>query len=127
MAHLPAMPHFLDHDPADTVGIVVGRRRPEKIALLLDGCELGITLVDDQIQQGVADLLLRNRGDALPLALTAKISEFDLFGPELSVLGFELVVGEAREAKIDVLLPGAEGVDPVVEGTDFSWPWNRPV
>ena len=58
VAHLPAVAHLLDHDPAGAVGVVVRRRALEEVALLLDRGELGVALVDDEVAESVADRLL---------------------------------------------------------------------
>ena len=50
------------------VGVVVRGRGLEQVALLLDGGELGVALVDDQVQERVADRLVGDLRDALPLA-----------------------------------------------------------
>ena len=89
------------------------------MALLFDGGKLRVTLVDDEVQEGVPDLLLGNLRHALPLLLALEIAELDDFGGQVSVLGLEGVVGVAGQAQVDVLLPGPEGVDPVIEGGDF--------
>ena len=90
VAHLPAVAHLLDHDPADALGVVVGGRGLEQVALLLDGGEFGVALVDDQVQEGVADGLVGDLGDPLPLLLPREVAELDLVGLQVSVLGLEL-------------------------------------
>ena len=67
VAHLPAVAHLLDHDPADAVGVVVGGRGLEEVALLLDRGELRVALVDDEVQERVADRLVGDLRDPLPL------------------------------------------------------------
>ena len=119
VAHLPAVPHLLDHDPADAVGVVVGGGGLEQVPLLLDGGELGVALVDDEVQERVADLLLGDLRDPLPLPVPGEVAELDLVRLQVPVLRLELVVGKSGQTKVDVLLPGAESVDPVVESRDF--------
>jgi hypothetical protein len=49
VAHLPSMAHLLDHDAADALRVVLGRRGLEEVALLLDRRELRVALVDDEV------------------------------------------------------------------------------
>ena len=119
VAHLPAVAHLLDHDAADAVGVVVRGGGLQQVALLLDGRELRVALVDDQVQQRVPDGLVGDLREALPLALAGEVPVLDLVGLQVAVLGLEGVVGVLRQLEADVVLPRPEGVDPVVEGRDL--------
>ena len=60
------MPHLFAHDLDRRLQIVVGRSRVQQIALLLDGRELGIALIGDQVEQRIAHALIGNLQNAFP-------------------------------------------------------------
>ena len=125
VAHLPAVPHFLGHDPADAVRVVVRGRGFQQVALLLDGRELRVALVDDQVQECVPDRLVGDLRQALPLLLRPGSLRTRSRRSQVAVLRLEGVVGVTRQAQVDVLLPAPEGVDPVVEGRDLFHRFTR--
>jgi len=47
MTHLPAVAHFFGDDAAERLPVVFAGRGFEKVALLLDGSEFGVALIDD--------------------------------------------------------------------------------
>src|SRR5437899_6547782 len=96
----------------------------QQVPLLLHGGELGVALVDDQVEQRVADALIRDVHHAGPLALTAVVTELDVRHLRIPELGIELEVAELTLRQADRVLPVAEVVDPVVEVAqlaDHQW------
>src|SRR5215472_5004608 len=73
MAHLVSVSRLFDEDAADRVEVVFGRRLAQQQLLLLVGCELGVALVDDHVEHGVAHPLIGDLEDLLPLACTVEL------------------------------------------------------
>src|SRR3989454_12842237 len=73
--HLPAVPHLLGHHAHEREQVVIGGRVLEQVALLLHRRELGIALVDDEVEQCVADALVGDVHHGGPLALTFVVPE----------------------------------------------------
>ena len=115
VAHLPAVPHLLRHHAAQRLPVVFGGRGLEQPPLLFNGSELGVALVDDQVHQGVAHALVGNVDHPAPLRPALVMPKFDLVrahGPEL---GFKFVARDLRIGHVDVPLPFAEQVHPIIE------------
>ena len=88
--------------------------------LLLDRRELGVTLVDDQVEQGVPDPLVGDVHHAGPLALAFVVPELDVRHFLVSELRLELEVAELSLGKTDRILPIAEVVDPLIEVVELA-------
>src|SRR3989441_1508992 len=124
VGHLPPVAHLLRHHPHEGEQVVVGGRMTQQAPLLLHGCELGVALVDDQVEQRVADTLIRDVHHAGPLALAPVVPELDVRHLRVPELGLELKVTELTLGQADRVLPVAEVVDPVVEVVqlaDHQW------
>src|SRR5437879_595822 len=96
----------------------------EQAPLLLHGGELGVALVHDQVEQRVADTLIRDVHHAGPLALAPVVTELDVRHLRVPELGVELEVAELTLGQADRVLPVAEVIDPVVEVVqlaDHQW------
>src|SRR2546425_356419 len=113
--HLPAVPHLLGHDAHQRQQVVVRRGVLEEAALLLDGSELGIALVDDEIEQRVADALIGDMHHRGPFVLPFVMPELDVGDLLLAELGLELEGAQLALGQPDRVLPVTEVVDPVVE------------
>src|SRR6266404_3932501 len=79
-AHLPAMAHLFDHDARKCLAVVLARSGLEEPALLLDRSKLGVALIDDQVDQRVADLLRGDLAQVLPLFTSLPVAELDIVG-----------------------------------------------
>src|SRR5438445_787141 len=124
VGHLPPVPHLLRHHPHEGEQVVVRRRMTQQAPLLLHGGELGVALVDDQVEQRVADTLIRDVHHAGPLALAPVVTELDVRHLRVPELGVELEVAELTLGQADRVLPVAEVIDPVVEVVqlaDHQW------
>src|SRR3989304_4599503 len=109
------MPHFLAHDLHGRLQIVFGWSVVEEIALLLDGAELRVALIRDQMKQRIPDTLIRNLESRFPFCAAGVIAKFNnvaTYGPELH---FELIVVELGCIEADVPLPLTEVIPPVVK------------
>src|SRR5207245_2640675 len=115
VGHLPAVPHLLGHHAHQGEQVVVGGRVLEQVALLLHRCELGIALVHDEVEQGVADALVGDVHHAGPLALSFVMAELDVRHVLVPELRFELELADLALRQADRVLPVAEVVDPFVE------------
>src|SRR5262245_38602281 len=115
VAHLPAVPHFLDHHALQGQEVVVRRRVLEQVALLFHGGELGVSLVDDQIQQGITNALVGDVHHGRPFPLAAVMAGLDVRSLRLTELGVELEFPQRSGWQADRILPVAEVVDPVIE------------
>ena len=93
MAHLIAVARLFDHDAHERRQIVLARRVVDEKSLLLVGGKLGVALIDDHVEHGVAHPLIGNLADALPAALALEVAEIDLGGRQLAVLRFEVIAG----------------------------------
>src|SRR6266568_898823 len=113
--HLPTVSHLLGHHPHQGQQVVVARRVGQEIALLLDRSKLGIALINDQVQQGVADALVRDVHHRRPLALAPVVPELDVRHLLVPELRLELEVADLALGQADRVLPVAEVVDPFVE------------
>ena len=98
--------------------IVLARRRLQQIALLLDGGELRIALIGDEVKQRIAHALIGNLQDGLPFRAAGVVAEFDVVAIDRAELHLEVVVAELRGIETDILLPLAEIVRPVVKCVD---------
>ena len=109
------MPHLFAHDLYSRLEVILGRSGVQEVALLLNGCELRVALIRDEVEQAVAHALIRNLEHGLPLGAAGIIAELDHVGWNGSELHLELVVLELRRIETDVFLPLAEIIRPVVE------------
>jgi hypothetical protein len=98
------------------VEIVVARHRLDQVPLLLDRRELRVALVHDQVEQRIANPLIRDLPDALPFRAPRKVAELDLGRMQIPELRLEAVVLHDALVEADVLAPDLEQVGPVVEG-----------
>lgn len=60
VAHLPFVAHLAVHDPEEALEVIGGGCRVDKVALLLRGSELRVSLVNDQVQERITYILGRN-------------------------------------------------------------------
>src|SRR6266849_3077705 len=115
MAHLPAVAHFFGDDAAEGLAVVFAGRGFEEAALLLDGGEFGVALIDDEVEQGVAHALVGYADDLFPFGTALVGAKFDFIragGPEF---GVKFVLGDFGVVHADVFLPDTEEVNPVIE------------
>ena len=110
------MAHFFGNDTAKGLAVVFAGRSFKKSALLLNGGEFGIALVDDEVQKSVAHTLVGDLHDAFPLGAAAVGAEFDFVGTSGAEFGFKLIVGDFRVGDPNVFLPNAKEIDPIIEG-----------
>src|SRR5438045_1856077 len=88
------------------------------MTLLLDGRELGVPLIGDEMKQRVANPLVGNLQHGLPFRPAGVVAEFDIVPVDGSKLHLEVVVTELRRIQTDIFLPLPEIVCPVVECAD---------
>ena len=92
----------------------------QQVPLLLDGRELGVALVDDQIEQRVADALIGDVHHGGPFTLALVVAELDVGHFRVAELGVELERAKRTLGEADRILPVFEVVDPVVEVVKFA-------
>src|SRR5205823_12242964 len=109
------MTHLFAHDLQARLQVVIARRCVQKIPLLLDRRKLRVALVRDQMEQGVADALIRDLQHRFPFRAARVIPEFDNIGRHRAKLHFKLVVVKSRRVETDIFLPLVEIVGPVIE------------
>ena len=115
IGHLPAVAHLFGHHSLQRQQVVIAGGVLQQVALLLHRGELGVALVDDEIEEGVADPLVGNMHDRRPLALAPVMAELDVGDLLFPELRLELEAAEIILLQPDRVLPVAEVVDPVVE------------
>ncbi len=115
--HLVAVAHLFAVDARQRLKVVLGRRRVVEMPLLLDRGELGVALHRDQILAGVADALVGNFENGLPLPLALEVAELDLRVRVAEERG-ELVVADVIADHADLALPGIEVVAPILPRLD---------
>ena len=122
VAHLIAVARLFDHDAHERSQIVFARRVVDQKALLLVGGKLGIALIDDHVEHGVAHALIGNLADLLPAPFALEIAEVDLRRRQFAVLGLEAIPRheaiDQLAVEADVAPPFVEHDDPVVERRD---------
>src|SRR5437667_7493062 len=104
------MTAFFTDDPRQTLPVVVRRRGVEKIPLLLGGGELGVPLHADQIEERVADTLVRHLQDVLPLFLPGISPELDVRSLQLPQLDLPAVLPQLAGVESDLFLPAFEQI-----------------
>ena len=119
-AHLPTMAHLLDHHAGKRFAIVLARSRLEEPALLLHGSKFGISLVDDQVDQGVADLLRRDLAQVLPFLAALPVSELNVLGLDRAEQRVEVEAADIVVVYADLFAPVVEQADPIAEGPDLE-------
>src|SRR6185437_8611103 len=118
VAHLPAVAHFLGDHAAEGFAVVLAGRMLEEAALLFDGGKLRIALIDDQIEQAIANALIGNFQNAAPLWAAFERTEFDLVRARGTELGGKLVIFDFGIVHTDVVAPDSKQVHPIVEGAN---------
>src|SRR5438552_18971988 len=92
----------------------------QEIALLFDRRELGVTLIDDEVEQRVADALVGDVHHGRPFALPFVVAELDVRDFGVPKLCLEPVLAKIALRQADRVLPVFEVVDPVVEVVEFA-------
>ena len=118
IAHLRAMPHLFAHDFHRGLEIVFARCGLQEVALLLNRCELRVTLVSDEVEQRVANTLVGNLEDSFPFRTAGVVTELDIRPIDVAELHLEVVITELRCVESDVLLPLTEVIRPIVKRVD---------
>src|SRR5919197_601700 len=114
------MPHLLGHHALQRQEVVIGRRVVQQVALLLDRGEFGVALIDDQIEQRVADALIGNVHHRRPLALAFVVAELYVRHLRIAELRLELERAQRALGQPNRVLPVFEIVNPVVEVVKFA-------
>jgi len=86
--------------------------------LLLDRCEFSVTLIDNQVQQSVANPLIGDFKQAPLLWPAFECAELNLIRGRWPELGFELIIFNLGEIHPDVVASDTEQVNPIVKCAD---------
>src|SRR5262249_37775594 len=116
VTHLIAMAHFSRHDPCQATQVIFAGRRVVQMALLLYRRKLRIPLVDNVVEEGIADALVGDVAHRLPAARPSIIPKSNFLTRQFAVFG---VKGKARNmlaVQTDIVLPGAKCRYPVIKG-----------
>src|SRR3989442_4694905 len=113
--HLPAVAHFLGHDPHQRQQIIVRGSVRQQTALLLHRRELRVALIHDQVQERIANPLVGDVHHGRPFALPFVMTELDVGHLLLPELCLELELADLALGQADGILPVAEVVDPFIE------------
>src|SRR3984893_16300444 len=117
--HLPAMTHFLDHDPSDGAAIPIGWCTLEQIALLLHAGEFRVALVDDHVDQRIAHLLRRHLAQVLPLTSSFEVTKLNFFRFDRAEKRVELEAGDLVVVDANLFAPIVKQTNPVTERSDL--------
>src|SRR5258708_5364059 len=120
VGHLPTVAHLFGHHALQGEQVIVRRRVVQQVTLLLHRREFRVALVDDQVQEGVANPLVGDVREGGPFALALVMPELDVRHFGIAELGVEVEVAHRPRRQTDRLLPVAEVVDPVVEITQLA-------
>src|SRR4029077_3650951 len=120
VGHLPPVPHLLGHHAHQREQIIVRGRVCQEVALLLDGRELGVALIDDEVQERVADALIGDVHHRWPLPLALVMAELDVRYFLLAEFGLELEAPDLALWQADRVLPVAEVVNPFIEVVELA-------
>src|SRR2546425_8330958 len=125
-AHLPPVTHLFDHYASNRLAIPVGGCAFEQMPLLLHAGELGVALIDNQINQSVAHLLRRHLAQVLPFAAPLKGAELDFLGFDRAIEGVELEAGDFVAIDADLLAPVVKHPNPITKRSDFgNLTWHK--
>src|SRR2546422_765584 len=125
-AHLPPVTHLFDHYASNRLAIPVGGCAFEQMPLLLHAGELGVALIDNQINQSVAHLLRRHLAQVLPFAAPLKGAELDFLGFDRAIEGVELEAGDFVAIDADLLAPVVKHPNPITKRSDFgNLAWHK--
>src|SRR5579884_1246371 len=113
------MAHFLDHHPRDRPPVPVRWRGFEKMPLLFNAGEFGVSLIHNHVHQSIAHLLSWNLPQVLPLAPAFVMAKLDLFGFDGAEKRLELKLLNLISIDADLLPPFVKETDPVTECSDF--------
>src|SRR5262249_3610739 len=119
--HLPTVAHLLDHHPRKRGAVVIAGRGLKEVALLLNAGKLGVTLVDDQVHQGIPHVLRGDLANVLPLAPAFVIAERDFFGFNGAVESVEVKIADVIVIDADFRAPLFEQSDPITERPDLHY------
>src|SRR6266403_1970456 len=119
-AHLPAMAHLFDHHTGERLAVVFRGCGLEEPTLLLDGSKLGVALVDDQVDEGVADLLRRYLPQVFPFLASLPVAELDVVGLDGAEERVEVEAADLVVVHADLFTPVVEQPDPFAEVPDLE-------
>src|SRR5262249_46741691 len=111
--HLPTVAHFFDHHPGDGTAVPVSGGGFEQMTLLLNAGKLGVTLINDHVEQGVAPLLGRNLAQVVPFPFAFEMAELNLVGLNGTEKRVELEAGDLVTIDANLFAPFVEEADPI--------------
>src|SRR5579859_3970118 len=92
----------------------------QQVPLLLYRRELGVALIDDEVQQRIANALVGDVHDGRPFPLTLVMTELDVRHFLIAELCVELERAQRALRQTDRILPVFEVINPVVEVAKFA-------
>src|SRR5262249_50594595 len=126
VAHLIAVPHLLCHHPRQAPQVILTGRRVVQMALLLHRGELRIPLIDDVVEERIADALVRHLAYGLPTALSRKIPTENFVTGERAILRLKGEAGKMLALQANILLPGMKRRHPVIKRGNFPSHFSFP-
>src|SRR6266481_1831368 len=115
------MAHLFDHHTGQRLAVPIRGRSLEQIALLLDACEFGIALVDDQVHQRVTHVLRGNLAQVFPFGTTFVIAERDFLGLNRAVESLKPEILDVVIVDADFRAPFLEQPNPIAERPDLHY------
>src|SRR5262245_8594658 len=126
VAHLIAVPHLLGHHPCQAPQVILTGRRVIQMALLLHRGKLRIPLIDDVVQERIADALVRYLPYGLPTALASKIPTRNGLTGELTILRLKGEASQMLALQTNILLPGMKRRHPIIKRGNCPSHWSYP-
>src|SRR5262249_34051523 len=114
--HLVTMAHLFRHHPCQATQVILAGCRVVQMALLLYRGKLCVALVDNVVEEGIADALVGDVAHRLPAARPGIIPKGNFLTHQFAVFGFEGKASNMLAVQTDIVLPGAKCRYPVIEG-----------
>src|SRR5262249_1851463 len=118
VTHLVTMAHLFRHYPCQATQVILAGCRVVQMALLLDRGKLCVALVDNVVEEGIADALIGDVAHRLPAARPSIIPKGNFLTRQVVILGCKGKARSIAAVQTDVVLPGAKCRYPVIEGSN---------
>src|SRR6266700_4680432 len=120
-AHLPAVTHLFNHDAGEAGTVIVAGRGLKEPALLFHAGKLGVTLVDDQVHEGVTHVLCGDLAHVFPLVTAFVVAERDFLGLNGAVQSVKPEILYIVMIDADFFAPSLKKPFPIAERSDLHY------
>src|SRR5258708_33468820 len=96
------------------------------MTLLFAAGKLGVALINDHVQEGVAHVLRGHLAQVLPLGAAFVVTELDLIGLDCAKKRLEVEAPDVIVIDADLRAPIMQETNPITECSDFCYlAWHK--